>query len=118
MDQEYFADGMTEELIDRLSQVPGVRVSSASASSFYKSTKLPVSEIGKALGVEYLLDGSVRQSGPTFRVAARVLRAKDGFVMWTQTYDRNAQGQVQAQQDIAGDVVKTLRPLIGSASAR
>lgn len=109
MDQEYFADGMTEELIERLSQIPGVRVSSASASFHYKSRNMPASEIGTALGVRYLLDGSVRQSGPTLRVTVRLLRAKDGFVVWSGTFDRSSQDQLQVQDDIADEVSRNLR---------
>jgi TolB-like protein/DNA-binding winged helix-turn-helix (wHTH) protein len=117
MDQEYFADGMTEELIDRLSKVRGLRVSSASASFYFKGKKMPVSEIAKALGATYLLDGSLRESGSTLRVAARLLRAKDGFVVWTETYDRNPKDQLQVQDEIANEVVQALRKSIGTGSS-
>jgi transcriptional activator of cad operon len=109
MDQEYFADGMTEELIERLTQVPGMRVSSASASFHYKSTHLPIPEIAQALGVHYLLDGSVRQSGATLRVSARLLRAEDGFVLWTETYDRDSKDLLRVQDDIANEVSQHLK---------
>lgn len=112
MDQEYFADGITEELIDRLSKVQGLRVPSASASFYYKGKTMPVAEIAKALGVDYVLDGSVRQSGATYRVAARLLRAKDGYVSWTETYDRDAKDQLLVQEDIANEVAKTLKSSI------
>lgn len=109
MDQEYFADGMTEELIDKLSQIPGVRVSSASASFYYKSKNLPASQVGAELGVRHLLDGSVRQSGATLRVTARLLRATDGFVLWTQSYERDSQDPLKAQDEIADALTQSMR---------
>ena len=118
MDQEYFADGMTEEFIERLSHVPNLRVSSASASFYYKSTKMPPGEIARALGVHYLLDGSVRQSGSLLRVTARLLRAKDGFVLWTQSYDGDVREQLKVQDEIAIQVARSLRQSIGSGAAR
>jgi TolB-like protein/DNA-binding winged helix-turn-helix (wHTH) protein len=109
MDQEYFADGMTEELIGRLSQIPGVRVSSASASFYYKSKNLSAAQIGAALGVRYLLDGSVRQSGDTLRVTARLLQAEDGFVIWTQTYEEASHDALKVQDSIARSVTQSMR---------
>jgi transcriptional activator of cad operon len=66
MNQEPFADGMTEELIDKLSKIPGFRVPSPTSSFYFKRKQLPVADIAKALGVVYVLDGSVRKSGPAF----------------------------------------------------
>jgi TolB-like protein/DNA-binding winged helix-turn-helix (wHTH) protein len=109
MDQEYFADGMTEELIDRLSRIQGVSVSSPSASFYYKNKNLPPFEIGTALGVRYLLDGSVRQSGATLRVTARLLRASDGFVIWTETFERDSQDPLKVQDSIAQAVSERMR---------
>ena len=71
MVEETFADGMTEELIDRLSKIPESMVPSATASFYYKNRKIPVADLAKNLGVIYLLDGSVRKSGSRVRVAAR-----------------------------------------------
>src|SRR6202012_4196585 len=71
MDQEYFADGMTEELIDRLSKIPGLHVTSPPSSYYFKNKKTPVADIAKSLGVIYILDGSLRRAGATVRVAAR-----------------------------------------------
>lgn len=109
MDQEYFADGMTEELIGRLSQNPNVRVSSASASSYYKSKDLPASQIGAALGVRYLLEGSVRQSGTTLRVTARLLQAADGLVIWTRTYEGDVHDPLKVQDSIASTVSQSMQ---------
>jgi TolB-like protein/DNA-binding winged helix-turn-helix (wHTH) protein len=112
MDQEYFADGMTEELIDRLSKIPGLRVPPPTSSFYYKGKKVPVADIAKSLGVAYVLDGSLRKSGSTMRVAARLVRADNGFVVWTETYDRRLDDTLKVQDDIAGEVTKALRQSI------
>jgi TolB-like protein/DNA-binding winged helix-turn-helix (wHTH) protein len=112
MNEEPFADGMTEELIHKLSKVPGLRVPAPSATFFYKGKQLPVAEIAKALHVTYVLDGSVRKSGDTLRVAARLLRADDGYVVWSETYDRPLDDKLMVQDDIAGEVTSALRQSI------
>ena len=73
MDQEYFADGMTEELIDKLSKIPGVRVPGPTSSFYFKGKKIPVADIAKSMGVACLLDGSIRKAGGRLRVAARLI---------------------------------------------
>ncbi len=112
MDQEYFADGMTEELIDRLSKIPGLRVPPPTSSFYYKGKKVSVADIAKSLGVAYVLDGSLRKSGSTMRVAARLVRADSGFVVWSETYDRRLDDILKVQDDIAGEVTKALRQSI------
>ena len=84
MKEEEFADGMTEELIDKLSKVQGFRVPSATSSFFFKGKQIPVAGIAKSLGVTYVLDGSVRKSGNSVRIAARLVRADDGYVIWSE----------------------------------
>jgi transcriptional activator of cad operon len=108
MDKEYFADGITEELIDRLSRLPGMRVPPPTSSFYFKDKKLSISEIAKALGVAYILDGSLRQSGPIMRVAARLVRADNGFVVWSETYDRQSEDVLKAQDDVAGEIAKAI----------
>jgi TolB-like protein/DNA-binding winged helix-turn-helix (wHTH) protein len=112
MKEEVFADGMTEELIDKLSKVRGVRVPSPTSSFYYKGKKITVADIAKALGVAYVLDGSVRKSGAMLRVAARLIRADDGYVVWSETYDRPLDDKLMVQDDIAGEVTKALRSSI------
>jgi TolB-like protein/DNA-binding winged helix-turn-helix (wHTH) protein len=109
MDEEYFADGLTEELIDRLSSVAGFKVPAASASYFYKNKSLPPSRIARELGVVYLLEGSLRESGDTLRITARLTRAADGYVMWTTTYDRPKADRLKIQDEIAREVAAALR---------
>jgi transcriptional activator of cad operon len=112
MDQEYFADGMTEELIDRLSKIPGLRVPPPTSSFYFKGKKVPIADIARSLGVAYVLDGSLRKSGSTMRVAARLVRADSGFVVWTETYDRRMDDSLKVQDEIAGEVVRALGPSI------
>jgi transcriptional activator of cad operon len=112
MDQEYFADGMTEELIDRLSKIPGLRVPPPTSSFYYKGKKVAVADIAKSLDVAYVLDGSLRKSGATMRVAARLVRADNGFVVWSGTYDRRLDDTLKVQDDIADEVTKALRQSI------
>jgi len=108
MVQEEFADGMTEELIGKLSKIPGLRVPAPTASFYLKGKQLAVAEVGKQLGVVYVLDGSVRKSGTTLRVASRLMRADDGYVLWSETYDRPADDLLMIQDDIATEVQKAL----------
>jgi transcriptional activator of cad operon len=112
MNEEYFADGMTEELIDRLSKIPGLRVPAPTASFFFKGKQLTVAELAKSLGVTYVLDGSVRKSDTTLRIAARLVRAADGYVVWSATYDRPSGDKLQVQDDIAKEVAQELRAAI------
>jgi transcriptional activator of cad operon len=108
MHQGEFADGLTEELIDKLSKLPGLRVPSPTSSFYYRDKNLPVADIAKALGVVYVLDGSVRKSGDQVRVAARLVRADNGYVLWSETYDRPFHDLVMVQDDIASEVAKAL----------
>jgi TolB-like protein/DNA-binding winged helix-turn-helix (wHTH) protein len=112
MNEEPFADGMTEELIHKLSKVPGLRVPAPTASFYFKGKQLPLPEIAKSLHVTYVLDGSVRKSGATLRVAARLVRADDGFVVWSENYDRPVDDKLRVQDDIAGEVTSALRKSI------
>ncbi|HEX7251759.1 MAG TPA: winged helix-turn-helix domain-containing protein [Thermoanaerobaculia bacterium] len=113
MKNEEFADGMTEELIDKLSKVPGLRVPSPTSSFYFKNKKVPVADIAKDLGVVYVLDGSVRKSGSRLRVAARLIRADNGYVVWSETYDRPSDHALMVQDDIAAEVTRALSVRIG-----
>jgi TolB-like protein/DNA-binding winged helix-turn-helix (wHTH) protein len=112
MDEEYFADGMTEELIDRLSGEGGFKVPAASASFYYKDKDLPPSQIARELGVAYLLEGSLRESGDTLRITARLTRAADGYVMWTSSYERPKTDRLAIQDEIARKVTIALREAV------
>jgi len=121
MNEEPFADGMTEELIDKLSKIPGLRVPPPTASFYFKGKLWPrshgtpqitIPEIAKTLGVAYVLDGSVRKSGAMLRVDARLIRADNGYVVWSETYDRPFDDILMVQDEIAGEVTKALKASI------
>ena len=114
MSHEYFADGVTEEVIDKLSKVPNLRVAPPTSSFYLKDKQIAIGEIARTLGVTYVLDGSVRKSGSTLRVAARLSRGDDGYVVWSQTYDRSLDDVLKVQDDIAAEVTKALRASIDS----
>jgi transcriptional activator of cad operon len=114
MRQEEFADGMTEELIDKLSKVPDFRVPAPTSSFFFKGKQIPLPDIARTLRVAYVLDGSVRKAGARLRVAARLVRADDGYVIWSETYDRPLDDILMVQDDIANEVTKALRTSIGA----
>lgn len=109
MNEEYFADGMTEELITRLSHMDGLRVTAPTDSFALKGKKMTVAETAKVLNVDYVVDGSLRKSGDTMRVSARVVRSADGFVVWSRSYDRPSRELLKVQDDIAGQVVEAIR---------
>lgn len=109
MNEEPFADGVTEELIDRLSQSHDLQVASPTSSFYFKGKQVTVGQVARSLGVAYVLDGSVRKSGNTLRVAARLVRADDGFVAWSETYDRTWDDKLMIQDDIANEVSKALK---------
>lgn len=104
MKEEEFADGMTEELIDKLSKIPSLRVPPPTSSFYFKGKQITIVEIAKTLGVAYVLDGSVRKSGARLRIAARLVRADTGYVVWSETYDRPLNDILMVQDDIAGEV--------------
>lgn len=121
MSEEPFADGMTEELIDKLTKIPGLRVPPPTSSFYYKGKLWPrsngkpqmsITEIAKALGVVYVLDGSVRKAGTRVRVDSRLTRADSGYVVWSQTYDRPFDDLLMVQDEIADEVAKALRASI------
>ena len=113
MSEEYFADGMTEALIDRLSQIPGIRVPAPASSFYYKNKRTPIADIARSLGVVYVLSGSIRQADDMLRIAVRLVRADDGYVIWTRSYDRPAADKLKVQDDIATEVSRALKASIG-----
>ena len=116
MNEEYVADGMTEEIIDDLGALPGVHVQRAAATLQDKATSSPVTDVARALGVAYVLDGSVRKSDANYRVAARLLHAGDGHVVWTQSYDRPLGDIVALQKDLAGEITRSLQAHLATAA--
>jgi transcriptional activator of cad operon len=109
MSHEIFADGMTEEMIGQLSKVPGFRVPAPRTSFQLKGKEMSIADVAKALGVAYVLDGSIRKSGSTMRVATRLVRADNGYVVWSESYERPWGDLLKAQNDIAAEVTTALR---------
>jgi len=114
MGHEIFADGMTEELINRFSKIPGFKVPAPTSSFYYKGKQTAVARIAQELGVNYIVDGSVRKSGNTLRVAARLIKADNGFIIWSETYDKPVDDLLMVQDDIADAVSKALKATIAA----
>lgn len=108
-----FADGITEELIDKLSKVPGFQVPPPTSSFALKGKQPSASEAARALGVAYVLDGSVRTSNGWVRVDVRLIRASSGFIVWSETYDQPTSDILSIQNDIAVKVTAALKASIG-----
>jgi TolB-like protein len=108
-DQEYFADGMAEEIIDLLAKVPNLRVPARTSSFYFKGKPTKVPEIARELGVAHVLEGSIRRSGNQIRVTAQLNRADNGYHLWSETYDRKLDDIFMVQDEIAGAVVKALK---------
>jgi transcriptional activator of cad operon len=118
MKEEEFADGMTEELIDRLSKAPELQVPPPTSSFYFKGKQESIAEVARSLSVAYVLDGSVRKSGRRLRVAARLIRVDSGYVVWSETYDRPFDDLLMVQDDIAGEVTKALKASIEGGPSR
>jgi serine/threonine-protein kinase len=108
-DNEYFSDGMTEEMISALARLPGLRVTARSSAFAMRGKDLDVREIGARLNVEHILVGSVRHSGNRVRVTARVVNVADGYQLWAERYDREMINILDIQDDISQAIVETLR---------
>ena len=113
-DQEYFADGMAEEIIDLLVKIPGLKVISRTSSFQFKAKTEDLRSIGTQLGVAYVLEGSVRRSGDRLRVTAQLINSKDGTHLWSQTYDRDLSDVLKLQDEIAIALVRALQIEVGT----
>jgi TolB-like protein/Tfp pilus assembly protein PilF len=107
-DEEYFSDGLTEELIDRLAQSPNLTVIARTSSFQFKGRSDDVRAIGKKLGVANLIEGSVRRSGKHLRISIQLLRAEDGALAWSKSYDREEADALRLQDEIATEVAGSL----------
>ena len=116
-DQEYFADGLSEELLNLLAKVPELRVAARTSAFKFKGEKVDLQDVAKQLNVAHVLEGSVRRSGNKVRITAQLIKASDGYHLWSQTYDRTLDDIFVVQDDIAGEVVKALKlTLLGTTS--
>jgi TolB-like protein/Tfp pilus assembly protein PilF len=115
-DQEYFSDGISEELLNLLAKIPQLQVAARTSSFSFKGKNAPVPEIARTLFVAHVLEGSVRKSGDQVRITAQLIRAADGYHVWSETWDRKLDDIFKIQDEIAGEVVKELRlTLLGAA---
>jgi len=108
-DQEYFADGMSEEVLNLLTQLPQLRVIARTSSFSFKGKEADIAEIASRLNVAHVLEGSVRKSGDTVRITAQLIRASDSSHLWSQTYDRKLTDVFKVQDEIARAVVAALQ---------
>jgi TolB-like protein/Tfp pilus assembly protein PilF len=108
-ENEYFSDGISEDLINVLSKVPGLKVAARTSAFYFKGRQLPVSEIAKELGVAFLVEGSVQKEGTHVRISAQLINAADGFQVWSENFDRELKDIFAMQDEIAGLVAKNLK---------
>jgi len=107
--KDYFSDGMSEELLNLLARVPGLQVAARTSAFAFKGRNVDIREVGRELGVETVLEGSVRQSGEQVRVTAQLIDTETGFHLWSETYDRKLQDIFAVQDEIAKAIVAKLR---------
>jgi len=106
--QEWFADGLTEEILNALARTPDLLVAARTSSFKFKGATEDVPTIAKALGVVHILEGSVRRNRDQLRVTAQLIRASDGFHLWSQSYDRNPDDVIAIQEEIAVEIASAL----------
>lgn len=107
-EDEYFSDGLTEELISAISGIAGLRVPGRTSSFAFKDSAQDVRRIGEVLGVSHVLEGSVRRSGEQLRIVARLVNTEDGYGVWSETYDREVEDAFEIQADIANAIAGAL----------
>ena len=113
---EYFSDGISEELLNLLSKIPQLKVAARTSSFSFKGKGVEIPEIARQLHVANVLEGSVRRSGDQLRITAQLIRAAEGYHLWSETYDRKMDDIFKIQDEIAGKVVKELKvKLLGAA---
>ena len=107
-DQGWFSDGLTEEILNSLAHIQGLNVISRTSSFAFKNKNLRIEVIADSLKVNYIVEGSIRKSGQGFRITAQLIRAQDGFHIWSNTYDRNSKDIFIVQQEIATKIAQSL----------
>ncbi|MDO6437818.1 helix-turn-helix domain-containing protein [Cyclobacterium sp. 1_MG-2023] len=112
-ENEYFCDGITEEIINALAKIDGLRVTSRTSSFYFKGKNIPISNIGQELGVETLLEGSVRLSGNSLRITAQLIQADEDFHFWSETWDRKSDNIFAVQDEVSLLIAEKLREHFG-----
>jgi eukaryotic-like serine/threonine-protein kinase len=108
-DQEYFCDGISEEILNGLAKVDGLRVVGRTSSFSFKGKNANASEVGKKLNVENVLEGTLRREGNRVRITAKLINTRNGFRLWSETYERELQGVFALQDEITGAIVNALK---------
>jgi serine/threonine-protein kinase len=116
-ENEYFSDGVSEEIINALANVEGLRVVARTSAFAYKGKDVNVRRVGEELGVGSVLEGSVRRDGKGVRVAAQLIDAVTGYHLWSKTYDRDVENLFSTENELAGAIVKALMPKLVHAPA-
>jgi adenylate cyclase len=112
-EQDYFADGITEELINSLAKIQGLQVTGRTSSFYFKGKEVELSKIGEMLGVEHIMEGSVRKSDNRLRITAQLIDVSTGYHLWSQTYERALDDVFSIQDDIAQAVAEALEVTLG-----
>jgi adenylate cyclase len=107
-DDGYFADGLTEEILNSLAQLPELLVTARTSAFSFKGQDIPIPEIATTLGVAHVVEGSVRRAGDQLRITAQLIRAHDGFHLWSETYDRSSADSLGVQGEIAEKIASAL----------
>jgi len=117
-DQDYFTDGMAEEIINALSKIQALRVASRSSAFAFKGKNQDIRAVGEQLGVSTVLEGSVRKAGNRLRITAQLINVSDGYHVWSDRYDRQMEDVFEVQDEIAGSIVKALRVVLSDDAKR
>ena len=117
-EEDWFVDGLTEEILNALARTPDLIVASRTSSFQFRDTDTSVAEIGRQLGVANILEGSMRRSGDRLRVSVQLVRAEDGVQLWSETIDRNREDVIEIQQDIAFEIANALHTAMDPAALR
>jgi TolB-like protein len=117
-EQEYFSDGLSEEILNLLAKIHGLKVIGRTSSFAFKGKNVDLRRIGEALGVNTVLEGSVRKSGVRVRVTAQLIDVSDGSHIWSETYDRTLTDIFAVQDDVASAIIEALQIHVGAAPAR
>jgi len=116
-ENEFFSDGISEEIINALTRIEGLQVTSRTSSFAFKGKNEDVREIGKTLGVENVLEGSVRKAGNRVRITAQLIKSVDGYHIWSEVYDRDLEDIFAVQDEISRKITNTLRQKLSSSDA-
>ena len=117
-DQDWFAEGLAEEILNALARTPDLSVASRTSSFAYKESDKDLRTIAQELGVAHVLEGSVRRAGERLRVTAQLIRASDGFHLWSQNYDRDAADVIDVQEDLAVQIANALETTMDPEALR